>query len=43
MAKNARIIGTGHSYPEGILTNADLEGMVEVTLALVDVASNADA
>ncbi len=24
---NAGILGTGHSYPEGILTNADLEKM----------------
>src|ERR1051325_3711496 len=31
MAKNARIIGTGRSYPEGILTNADLERMVETS------------
>src|SRR5947207_6226513 len=30
MAKiNAGILGTGHSYPEGILTNADLEKMVD--------------
>ena len=28
-AQNAGIIGMGHSYPEGILTNADLEKMVE--------------
>lgn len=27
--QNAGIIGTGHSYPEGILTNADLEKIVE--------------
>lgn len=27
----ARIVGTGHSYPEGILTNADLEMMVETS------------
>jgi 3-oxoacyl-[acyl-carrier-protein] synthase-3 len=27
--QNAGIIGMGHSYPEGILTNADLEKMVE--------------
>jgi 3-oxoacyl-[acyl-carrier-protein] synthase-3 len=26
---NAGIIATGHSYPEGVLTNADLEKMVE--------------
>src|SRR5881227_60283 len=31
MAKSARIIGTGRSYPEGILTNADLERMVETS------------
>ena len=29
--KNAGIIGTGHSYPEGILTNADLEKIVETS------------
>ena len=28
---NARIIGTGRSYPEGVLTNADLERMVETS------------
>ena len=28
---NAGILGTGHSYPEGILTNADLEKMVDTT------------
>src|SRR6266508_795695 len=27
----ARILGTGHSYPEGILTNGDLEKMVETS------------
>lgn len=27
----ARIVGTGHSYPEGILTNADLEKIVETS------------
>src|SRR5437016_10609696 len=27
----AAILGTGHSYPEGILTNADLERMVETS------------
>jgi 3-oxoacyl-[acyl-carrier-protein] synthase-3 len=27
----ARILGTGHSYPEGILTNADLATMVETS------------
>src|ERR671932_2736996 len=32
MAKvNAGILATGHSYPKGILTNADLEKMVETT------------
>jgi 3-oxoacyl-[acyl-carrier-protein] synthase-3 len=29
MATNAGILGMGHSYPEGILTNADLEKMVD--------------
>lgn len=29
--KNAGIISTGHSYPEGILTNADLEKIVETS------------
>jgi 3-oxoacyl-[acyl-carrier-protein] synthase III len=29
MTYNAGIIGLGHSYPEGILTNADLERMVD--------------
>jgi 3-oxoacyl-[acyl-carrier-protein] synthase III len=28
---NAGILGTGHSYPEGILTNADLETMVDTS------------
>src|SRR5207245_10581346 len=28
---NSGILGTGHSYPEGILTNADLEKMVETS------------
>src|SRR2546426_7492122 len=28
---NAGIVGTGHSYPEGILTNADLEKIVETS------------
>src|SRR5436309_1012543 len=28
---NAGILGTGHAYPEGILTNADLERMVETS------------
>ena len=27
----ARILGTGHAYPEGILTNADLEKMVDTS------------
>lgn len=27
----ARILGTGHSYPEGILTNAELEKMVDTS------------
>jgi 3-oxoacyl-[acyl-carrier-protein] synthase-3 len=31
MAINARIIGTGRAYPEGVLTNADLERMVETS------------
>jgi 3-oxoacyl-[acyl-carrier-protein] synthase-3 len=30
-AIRARILGTGHSYPEGILTNADLEKIVETS------------
>lgn len=29
--QNAGIIGMGHSYPEGILTNADLERIVETS------------
>jgi 3-oxoacyl-[acyl-carrier-protein] synthase-3 len=29
--KNAVILGTGRAYPEGILTNADLEKMVETS------------
>jgi 3-oxoacyl-[acyl-carrier-protein] synthase III len=29
MVNNAGIIGLGHSYPEGILTNADLEKIVD--------------
>ena len=28
---HAGIVGTGHSYPEGILTNADLAKMVETS------------
>jgi len=32
MAKtNAGILGTGHSYPEGVLTNADLEQIVDTS------------
>lgn len=31
MANNAGIIGTGHAYPGGILTNADLEKIVETS------------
>ena len=32
MAKtNAAILGTGHSYPEGVLTNADLEKIVDTS------------
>jgi hypothetical protein len=27
----AGILGTGHAYPEGILTNADLEQIVDTT------------
>src|ERR1043166_4040278 len=30
-SQNAGIIGIGHSYPEGILTNADLEKIVETS------------
>jgi 3-oxoacyl-[acyl-carrier-protein] synthase-3 len=29
--KNAGILGTGRAYPEGVLTNADLEKMVETS------------
>ncbi|HEX7997179.1 MAG TPA: beta-ketoacyl-ACP synthase III [Pyrinomonadaceae bacterium] len=29
--QNAGVLGTGHAYPEGILTNADLEKMVETS------------
>ena len=29
--QRAGILGTGHSYPEGILTNADLAKMVETS------------
>ena len=28
---NAGILGTGHAYPEGVLTNADLERIVDTT------------
>jgi 3-oxoacyl-[acyl-carrier-protein] synthase III len=28
---NAGVLGTGHSYPEGILTNADLEKLVDTS------------
>src|SRR6266571_6322272 len=28
---NAGILGTGHSYPEGVLTNADLEKIVDTS------------
>lgn len=31
MAQNAGIIGMGHAYPDGILTNADLEKIVETS------------
>lgn len=31
MTNNAGIIGMGHAYPSGILTNADLEKIVETT------------
>lgn len=31
MAINAGILGMGHSYPEGILTNADLESIVDTS------------
>jgi 3-oxoacyl-[acyl-carrier-protein] synthase-3 len=31
ITQNAGIIGMGHSYPSGILTNADLEKMVETS------------
>jgi 3-oxoacyl-[acyl-carrier-protein] synthase-3 len=31
MTQNAGIIGMGHAYPEGVLTNADLEKMVETS------------
>lgn len=31
MGQNAGILGMGHAYPEGILTNADLEKIVETS------------
>ncbi len=31
MSQNAGIIGMGHAYPSGILTNADLEKIVETS------------
>ncbi len=31
MKQNAGIIATGHAYPEGVLTNADLEKIVETS------------
>ena len=31
MEQNAGIIGMGHAYPEGILTNADLEKIVDTS------------
>jgi len=31
MANNAGILGTGHSFPDGLLTNADLERIVETS------------
>ena len=31
MGNNAGIIGTGHSYPSGVLTNADLEKLVDTS------------
>ncbi|MGI8495514.1 MAG: beta-ketoacyl-ACP synthase III, partial [Pyrinomonadaceae bacterium] len=31
MIKNAGIVGMGHSYPDGVLTNADLEKIVETS------------
>ncbi|HXG82756.1 MAG TPA: beta-ketoacyl-ACP synthase III [Pyrinomonadaceae bacterium] len=31
MGNNAGIIGTGHSYPNGVLTNADLEKIVDTS------------
>lgn len=31
MAQNAGIIGMGHAYPSGVLTNADLEKIVETS------------
>nr|MDQ3375158.1 3-oxoacyl-ACP synthase [Acidobacteriota bacterium] len=31
MGLNAGIISTGHSYPSGVLTNADLEKLVDTS------------
>ncbi|HEY0658236.1 MAG TPA: 3-oxoacyl-ACP synthase, partial [Pyrinomonadaceae bacterium] len=31
MTQNAGIIGMGHAYPSGVLTNADLEEIVETS------------
>lgn len=31
MSRNAYIVGTGHSVPEGVITNADLEKIVETS------------
>jgi 3-oxoacyl-[acyl-carrier-protein] synthase-3 len=31
MTQNAGIIGMGHAYPSGVLTNADLEKIVETS------------
>ncbi len=31
MSKNAYIVGTGHKVPDGVLTNADLEKIVDTT------------
>jgi len=40
---HAAITGWGMAVPDRVLTNADLERMVDVTLALVDVARETDA
>ena len=37
---HSRIAGTGSYLPAKTLTNADLERMVDVTLALVEAARN---